>query len=161
MIDVGDSLPDFTLEDDHGRTVRAADLRGRPVVLFAYPRADTPGCTKEACAFRDLAAEFRAKGVEVYGISADKPAAQARFRDKYALGLPLLSDPDRSLLGALGAYGTKKMYGKDVQGIIRSTFAFDASGALRRAWRAVKVDGHADRVLQEVGELFPSGGKGA
>lgn len=156
MIEKGDTLPDFTLTDDRGQAVRWSDLRGRPVVLFAYPRADTPGCTKEACAFRDLAGEFASRGVAVYGISADKPAAQARFRDKYGLTIPLLSDPDRQILTILGAYGKKMMYGKEVQGIIRSTWAFDRDGAVAQVWRNVKVDGHADKVLADVSTLFQS-----
>ncbi len=156
MIEKGEKLQDFTLTDDRGQAVRWADLRGKPVVLFAYPRADTPGCTKEACAFRDLQGDFASKGVAVYGISADKPAAQARFRDKYQLGIPLLSDPDRQILTILGAYGKKMMYGKEVQGIIRSTWAFDRDGAVAQVWRNVKVDGHADKVLAEIASLFPS-----
>ena len=154
MIEKGSTLQDFTLADDKGQPVHWADLRGKPVVLFAYPRADTPGCTKEACAFRDLASDFGSKGIQVYGISADKPAAQAKFREKYHLTMPLLSDPDRTVLTELGAYGKKMMYGKEVQGIIRSTWAFDANGMVAQVWRNVKVDGHADRVLTEVTVWF-------
>jgi thioredoxin-dependent peroxiredoxin len=147
MIEIGTELPEFALQDEAGRAVRSDALRGRPLVLFAYPRADTPGCTKEACAFRDLAAEFGALGVQVYGLSADKIAAQQKFAAKYGLTIPLLSDPDRQLLTALGAWGEKVLYGKKSMGIVRSTFLFDRDGVLRERWPKVKVEGHADAVL--------------
>src|SRR4051812_11837363 len=108
MLKAGDTLEDFTLKDDRGGDVKWSSLRGKPVVIFAYPKADTPGCTREACAFRDLAGEFAAKGVTVYGISADSVDKQARFREKYGLTIPLLSDPDKKVLTAMGAWGEKK-----------------------------------------------------
>lgn len=147
MLRVGDPLPEFSLERENGEVVTTASLRGRPVVLFAYPRADTPGCTKEACAFRDLAAEFAALGVQVYGISGDTVKKQASFNSKYGLGLPLLADTQQTLLEACGVIGEKKMYGKVSRGIIRSTLLFGADGLLVRLWSPVKVDGHADEVL--------------
>jgi peroxiredoxin Q/BCP len=151
MLKAGDTLEDFTLKDDRGADVRWSSLRGKPVVIFAYPKADTPGCTREACAFRDLAGEFAAKGVTVYGISADSVDRQAKFREKYGLTIPLLSDPDKKVLTALGAWGEKKSYGKTFTGIIRSTYSFDKNGIADRVWPSVKVDGHADKVLAEVG----------
>jgi peroxiredoxin Q/BCP len=154
MLEAGATVPDFALQDDQGRTVRWSELRGKPVVVFAYPKANTPGCTKEACAFRDLGAEFAKRGVTVLGISGDSVKAQAKFRDAYGLSTPLLADPDRSVLMPWGIYGEKKMYGKTVQGIKRSTFLFDRDGVLRHVWPNVKVDGHAEAVLKKVDELF-------
>ncbi|MCB9689994.1 MAG: peroxiredoxin [Alphaproteobacteria bacterium] len=150
MLDVGEKPADFELQDQQGNTVAWSSLRGRKVVFFFYPKADTPGCTKEACAFRDLRAAFEAKGVAVYGVSGDSVKRQSSFDTKYGLGLPLLADPDRSLLEAWGVLGEKKMYGKTVKGIIRSTFLFDEDGAVVKRWSPVKVDGHADAVLAAV-----------
>lgn len=147
MLDVGDVPADFELQDQDGNTVRWADYRGKPVVVFFYPKADTPGCTKEACAFRDLAPAFAAKGAAVLGVSADSVKRQSSFRAKYGLTATLLADPDKKILGPWGVFGEKKMYGKPVQGIIRSTFLFDATGAVVRRWSPVKVDGHAEAVL--------------
>jgi peroxiredoxin Q/BCP len=154
MMELGATLPEFTLTDDTGNDVRWSALRGKPVVLFAYPRADTPGCTAEACAFRDLSATFAAHGIQVYGISADKVAAQQKFRAKYGLTIPLLSDPDKTVLLPLGAWGEKVSYGKKSVGIIRSTFLFDERGALREVWPKVKVEGHADAVLAAAIQRF-------
>ena len=147
MLDVGDVPADFELQDQAGNPVRWADHRGRPVVVFFYPRADTPGCTKEACAFRDLSAAFAAKGAAVLGVSGDTVKKQASFHAKYGLTYPLLADPERKILEAWGVYGEKKMYGKPVMGIVRSTFLFDADGRVSRRWSPVKVDGHVDAVL--------------
>jgi peroxiredoxin Q/BCP len=147
VIEVGDAPADFELQDHEGRTVRWADYRGKPVVVFFYPRADTPGCTKEACAFRDLSTAFAAKGAAVLGVSADTVKRQAAFHAKYALNLTLLADPDKKILGPWGVFGEKKMYGKPVMGIVRSTFLFDAEGRVTRRWSPVKVDGHVDAVL--------------
>lgn len=147
MLDVGDKPADFELQDQQGNAVAWSSLRGRKVVFFFYPKADTPGCTREACAFRDLKAAFDAKGVAVYGVSADSVKRQSSFDTKYGLGLPLLADPDKVVLEAWGVYGEKKMYGKTVKGIVRSTFLFDEDGAVLRRWSPVKVDGHADAVL--------------
>lgn len=147
VIDVGDVPADFELQDQEGRTVRWAQYRGRPVVVFFYPRADTPGCTKEACAFRDLGAAFAAKGAAVLGVSGDTVKRQAAFHAKYALNLTLLADPEKRILVPWGVYGEKKMYGKPVMGIVRSTFLFDAEGKVVRRWSPVRVDGHVDAVL--------------
>lgn len=150
MIAVGDVPAEFTLDDQDGRPVAWSSLRGRPVVVFAYPKADTPGCTREACAFRDLRAEFEAAGVAVYGLSADPVKRQAAFRAKYELPYPLLADPEKRVLTAWGIWGEKKMYGKTVHGIVRTTVWFDGEGRVRHVWSPVKVDGHVDAVLAKV-----------
>lgn len=154
MLQPGDQPADFTLTDDQGQPVTWSSLRGHPVAVFAYPKADTPGCTREACSFRDLKAEFDAIGVRVYGISADVVKAQAKFRDKYHLTLPLLADPDKQVLVAWGVWAEKKNYGKTFMGIVRSTFLFDRDGRVVHVWPSVKVDGHADKVLARARELF-------
>ena len=153
MLDIGDVPADFVVKDDHGQDVRWKSLRKRPVVVFFYPRASTPGCTREACAFRDLGAEFAKLGVTVLGMSGDSVAAQAKFRDAQGLTYPLLSDPDHVVLDPWGVYGEKKLYGKTVKGILRSTFLFDKDGKVVKRWSPVKVDGHADKVLAEVAKF--------
>jgi peroxiredoxin Q/BCP len=147
MLDVGAVPAPFTLPDQEGREVAWASLRGQPVVVFFYPRADTPGCTQEACDFRDLGEAFSALGVRVLGVSGDPVKKQGNFARKHALGMPLLCDVDRVILGAWGVWGTKMMYGKPHEGIIRSTFLFDAEGRVARVWSPVKVKGHVDEVL--------------
>lgn len=154
MLTEGDVPADFTLPDHTGQLVRWADLRGAPVVVFFYPKASTPGCTQEACAFRDLASEFAALGVRVLGMSADTVARQANFASKQGLSYPLLADPDRVVLDAWGVWGEKQMYGKTFEGIVRSTFLFDADGKVERAWPKVKVKGHVDEVLAAARESF-------
>ncbi len=153
MLQVGDSVEDFTLHDQAGEPVSWADYRGRPVVVFFYPKANTPGCTQEACDFRDLKGELDAAGAAVIGISADSVRKQANWTKKHSLSFPLLSDPERVVLDAWGVWGKKKMYGKEYEGIHRATFLFDASGAVAEAWPKVKVKGHADAVLARVREL--------
>lgn len=153
MIDVGSKPADFTLNDQHGNELTWSSLRGEPVAVFFYPKASTPGCTKEACAFRDLAAEFAAVGCAILGVSADSVKRQANFADKQGLSYPLLSDPERIVLDAWGVWGEKKMYGKTYEGIHRSTFLFDADGVVVKAWPKVKVAGHAEEVLAAAKEL--------
>ena len=153
MLEAGATVADFTLKDQSGTEVRWSKLRGKPVVVFAYPKADTPGCTKESCAFRDLSAEFEKRGVQVYGLSADTTASQAKFAKKYDLNMPLLADPDHVILEPWGIWGEKTNYGKTSMGIKRSTFLFDKKGVLVRVWPAVKVDGHAEAVLAAVDEM--------
>ena len=145
----GDPAPAFSLTDDHGDTVTLTGLAGRRVVLYAYPAAMTPGCTTQACDFRDSLDSLHAAGITVLGLSPDQPEKLARFRERDGLTFPLLSDPDRSVLTAYGAYGEKVMYGKKVQGVIRSTFII-REGAIQKAWRSVKVDGHEEQVLAEL-----------
>jgi peroxiredoxin Q/BCP len=147
----GDLAPDFTLPDADGNQIRLADLRGRRVVVYFYPAASTPGCTKQACDFRDSLARFSSEGYAVLGISPDKPAKLAKFRDAEGLTFPLLSDPDRTVLEAYGAYGEKKMYGKTVTGVIRSTFVIDPDGRIELAQYGVKATGHVAKLRRDLG----------
>jgi thioredoxin-dependent peroxiredoxin len=148
---VDDPAPEFTLPDADGNEVRLADLRGRRVIVYFYPAASTPGCTKQACDFRDSLASFTAEGYAVLGISPDKPAKLVRFRDVEGLTFPLLSDPDRTVLEAYGAYGEKKMYGKTVTGVIRSTFVIDPDGKIELAQYGVKATGHVAKLRRDLG----------
>jgi len=153
MIDIGSPLPDFTLAADAGKTVSAADLKGRISVLYFYPKDDTPGCTKEACAFRDGLPDFSGAGCAVYGISRDDGASHDRFKAKFSLNFPLLSDADGKLCEAFGVWKERAMYGRKFMGIERSTFLIDAEGIVRKVWRKVGVDGHVAEVLAAVREL--------
>jgi thioredoxin-dependent peroxiredoxin len=145
----GAKAPAFTLTDADGNKVSLSDFAGQKVVVYFYPRDDTPGCTKEACQFNDALSQFEGLGIPVIGISPDKQAAHVKFRDKYGLQFPLLSDPDRKVMEKYGAYGEKMMYGKATTGVIRSTFLIDEKGKVERAWYSVKADGHAAKVLEE------------
>jgi thioredoxin-dependent peroxiredoxin len=147
----GDTAPDFTLPDADGNSVHLADYRGQNVVVYFYPAASTPGCTKQACDFRDNLAELNDAGFAVLGISPDKPAKLANFRDKEQLTFPLLSDPDRTVLTAYSAYGEKTMYGKKVAGVIRSTFVIDAKGKVAQALYNVKATGHVEKLRRDLG----------
>lgn len=135
----GDTAPEFTLPDADGKPVSLADYRGRKVIVYFYPAASTPGCTKQACDFRDSLAELGGAGIDVVGISPDKPAKLAKFRDNEKLTFPLLSDPDREVLTAWGAYGEKMMYGKKITGVIRSTFLVDEQGTIALAQYNVRA----------------------
>ncbi|MFC5948276.1 thioredoxin-dependent thiol peroxidase [Pseudonocardia lutea] len=146
----GDTAPDFTLPDADGKPVSLADLRGRKVIVYFYPAASTPGCTKEACDFRDNLAELDDAGVEVLGISPDKPAKLAKFRDKEGLTFPLLSDPDKKVLQEWGAFGEKTMYGKTVTGVIRSTFLVDEEGRIEAALYNVRATGHVAKLRRDL-----------
>ena len=138
-LEVGDKAPAFSLEDADGNTVSLADYRGRKVIVYFYPAASTPGCTKQACDFRDNLRELNKAGLDVVGISPDKPAKLAKFRDAEGLTFPLLSNPDRTVLAQWGTFGEKKMYGKTVQGVIRSTFVVDENGKVELAQYNVKA----------------------
>jgi thioredoxin-dependent peroxiredoxin len=146
----GQPAPDFSLTSDRGETVSLADLRGHRVLVYFYPAAGTPGCTKEACDFRDNLATFNDADVTVLGISPDKPEKLARFRDKEGLTFPLLSDPDKAVMQAWGAWGEKTMYGKTTTGVIRSTFLVDADGNIEEAQYGVKATGHVGRLLRDL-----------
>ncbi|MEU7813333.1 thioredoxin-dependent thiol peroxidase [Pseudonocardia sp. NPDC049154] len=146
----GDPAPDFTLPDADDKPVSLSDLRGRKVIVYFYPAASTPGCTKEACDFRDNLAELNDAGVDVLGISPDKPAKLAKFRDKEGLTFPLLSDPDRKVLGEWGAFGEKTMYGKTVTGVIRSTFLVDEEGKIEAALYNVRATGHVAKLRRDL-----------
>lgn len=147
----GDTAPDFTLSDDSGAPVSLSALRGRKVIVYFYPAALTPGCTTQACDFSESLDSLRGKGYEVVGISPDTPAKLARFRDKEHLTITLLSDPDRSVLSQWGAFGEKTMYGKTVQGVIRSTVVLDEQGAVTHAWYNVKATGHVAKLRRDLG----------
>jgi peroxiredoxin Q/BCP len=146
-IEEGDKAPDFTLQDDSGATVLLSALRGKPVVLYFYPKDDTPGCTKEACSFRDRSAELKKRGAVVLGVSPDDVASHARFRDKFHLNFPLLADAGHGVAEKYGAWREKNLYGKVSMGVQRSTFVIDGEGIVRKAWHKVSVDGHDDQVL--------------
>lgn len=146
----GDAAPDFTLPDADGKPVALADYRGRRVVVYFYPAASTPGCTKQACDFRDSLSDLGDAGLDVLGISPDKPAKLAKFRDKEGLTFPLLSDEDRSVLTAYGAFGEKTMYGKTVTGVIRSTFVVDAEGRIEVAQYNVRATGHVAKLRKDL-----------
>jgi thioredoxin-dependent peroxiredoxin len=147
----GDPAPDFTLPDADGNDVSLASLRGQRVIIYFYPAAMTPGCTKQACDFRDSRAELSDAGFVVLGISPDSQAKLAKFRDKEGLTFPLLSDPDRAVLTAYGAYGEKMMYGKKSVGVIRSTFVVGPDGKIEQARYGVKATGHVERLRKDLG----------
>lgn len=147
---VGDKAPAFSLPDADGNTVKLSDFKGRKVIVYFYPAASTPGCTKQACDFRDSLAQLNDGGLDVIGISPDKPAKLAKFRDTEGLTFPLLSDPDREVLTAWGAFGEKSMYGKTVQGVIRSTFVVDEKGNIEVAQYNVKATGHVAKLRRDI-----------
>lgn len=153
MLKQGQKAPSFTLASGEGGTVALEDFRGKPVVLYFYPKDDTPGCTREACAFRDTHARIRKAGAVVLGVSPDSVASHQKFRDKYKLSFPLLSDPDKLVAKQFGAWGEKMLYGKKVVGMIRSTFIIDGQGVVRKVFPKVRVDGHADQVLEALHTL--------
>jgi thioredoxin-dependent peroxiredoxin len=147
----GDPAPDFTLPDADGNQVSLSALRGQHVIIYFYPAAMTPGCTKQACDFRDSKSDLSDAGFTVLGISPDAPGKLARFRDKEGLTFPLLSDPGREVLQAYGAYGEKMMYGKKTAGVIRSTFVIGADGKIEHAYYGVKATGHVARLRKDLG----------
>jgi peroxiredoxin Q/BCP len=147
----GDAAPDFTLPTDNGDRLALKDLRGRKVVLYAYPAAMTPGCTTQACDFRDSLGSLQAAGFEVVGISPDTPAKLAKFREHDAITFPLVSDEDKSVLTAYGAFGEKQLYGKTVTGVIRSTFVIDEDGVIEQALYNVKATGHVAKLRRDLG----------
>ena len=148
MVEEGSQAPDFELKSDTGETVKLSELRGRPVVLYFYPRDDTPGCTKEACAFRDSYDEYLARDAVILGVSRDGEESHRKFKQKYDLPFTLLSDPDHEVAEAYGVWAEKSMYGRKSMGIVRSTFVIAADGTIATAMRGIKVPGHSDKVLE-------------
>lgn len=148
----GSKAPDFTLLDDAGQNVKLSAFADKTVVLYFYPRADTPGCTKEACSFRDHHADILSRGAVILGVSPDQPAALAKFKQKYSLPFPLLADPDHKTAERYGVWVEKNMYGKKTMGIERSTFVIH-HGKIAKIFRKVKVDGHTEEVLQALASL--------
>ena len=150
QLEPGAQAPSFSLPDQDGKTVSLDDFKGSKVIVYFYPKDDTPGCTKEACQFNDNLHAFQRAGVPVLGISADDAASHRAFREKYGLGFDLLSDTDHQVMEAYGVWGEKTTYGRTSVGVIRSTFLVDEQGRIQRAWYNVKADGHAEKVLAEL-----------
>jgi thioredoxin-dependent peroxiredoxin len=149
----GQNAPDFTLEADDGKQVKLSSQRGSPVALYFYPKDDTPGCTKEACSFRDRKGELAELGAVVLGISPDTAESHKKFRKKFSLNFPLLADPDLHVCEMYGAWGEKNLYGKKSLGIRRSTYLIDAEGVIRKVWTNVKPEGHDEQVLAAIKEM--------
>jgi thioredoxin-dependent peroxiredoxin len=153
MLEPGQTAPDFTLPDQDGKQVALSDLRGETIVLYFYPRADTPGCTTQACGVRDRGSDYESAGARVIGVSPDEPKALEKFATKYGLGFTLLADADHAVADAYGAWGEKSMYGKKYMGIIRTTFIVDADGRVARAFPKVQPKKHDALVLKALDEL--------
>ncbi len=153
-MDVGDMFPHFALQDEEGEVLDSGMLEGVRYVIYFYPRDNSPGCTKEALDFTANHARFMFRNIPVFGVSRDSVASHKRFREKHQLKVKLLSDPDRELIGAVGAWGTKNMYGRVTEGVIRSTFIVGRDGRVEAVWRKVRVDGHADEVLETAVSLY-------
>jgi peroxiredoxin Q/BCP len=147
----GDAAPNFTLSDADGKDVSLSDYRGKKVIVYFYPAAMTPGCTKQACDFRDNLSSLKSSGYQVLGISPDKPEKLAKFRERDAVNFPLLSDPTKATLEAYGAWGEKTMYGKTVTGVLRSTFVLDEDGRVEKAQYNVKATGHVAKLRRDLG----------
>jgi peroxiredoxin Q/BCP len=153
LIDPGKKAPAFTLNDQHGKTHRLSDYAGRPVILYFYPKDDTPGCTKESCEFRDNLPKFKKSKAAVFGVSILDEASKKKFADKFDLTFPLLADADHAVAGKYGVWQQKSLYGRKFMGIVRTTFLIGADGKVAKRWDNVKVDGHAAEVLAATGEL--------
>jgi peroxiredoxin Q/BCP len=153
FIQPGKKAPAFTLVSDSGEKVKLSDQAGSPVVLYFYPRNDTPGCTREACNFRDRLQDITQLGAKVFGVSPDDVKSHEKFRDKYRLNFPLLADPEHKVAEKYGAWREKNMYGKKTMGIQRSTYLIDAAGKVVKVWKKVRVDGHDAQVIEALQEL--------
>jgi peroxiredoxin Q/BCP len=153
LIDPGQKAPAFSLNDQHGKSHRLSEYLGQPLVVYFYPKDDTPGCTKEACAFQDSLPKFRPSKAAIVGVSVLDEASKARFADKYRLTFPLLADPDHEVAAKYGAWQKKTNYGRSYMGIVRTTYLIGPDGKVAKRWDRVKVDGHADAVLKAVNEL--------
>ena len=156
-LEPGTKAPAFTLSSDANKKVKLSDFRGKPVVLYFYPKDDTPGCTKEACAFRDASVQLQKLGAVVLGVSPDDVPSHVKFRDKYSLNFPLLADPEHALAEAYGAWREKNMYGKKSMGVQRSTYLIDGEGKIVKVWKKVSVDGHDAQVLEALQSLSEQG----
>ena len=153
LIDPGRRAPAFSLKDQHGNTHRLSDYEGRPVILYFYPKDDTPGCTKEACAFRDHLPRFKSSKAAVFGVSGQSEASKAKFADKYGLTFPLLADEDYGVAEKYGVWQKKWLYGRTFMGVSRTTYLVGPDGKVAKRWDKVKVDGHAEDVLEELEKL--------
>jgi peroxiredoxin Q/BCP len=153
VIEPGRKAPAFTLSDQHGKTHRLSDYAGRPVILYFYPKDDTPGCTKEACGFRDNLPGFKPSKAVVLGVSILDEASKAKFAEKYGLTFPLLADPDHEIADKYGVWQKRSMYGRSFMGVARTTYLIDGEGKVAKRWDKVKVDGHAEEVLEAVNAL--------
>jgi thioredoxin-dependent peroxiredoxin len=153
LIDPGKKAPAFSLEDQHGKTHSLVDYAGQPLVIYFYPKDDTPGCTKESCAFQDNLPKFKKSKAAVVGVSVLDTASKARFASKYNLTFPLLADEDHDVIDKYGAWQEKSMYGKKYMGVARTTYLIGPDGKVTKRWDAVKVDGHAEEVLEAVNSL--------
>lgn len=152
MLNEGNSAPDFAAKDQNGETVKLSDLRGRRVVLYFYPKDDTPGCTKQACSLRDAFDVFESKNIKIFGVSIDDENSHRKFISKYRLPFDLLADTEKEIVNLYGVYGEKTNYGKKYMGVNRTTFLIDESGAIAKIFKKVKVEEHADEVLAAFGE---------
>jgi peroxiredoxin Q/BCP len=148
MLQTGDDAPDFNVKDDTGANVKLSDFRGQPVVLYFYPKDDTPGCTKQACSLRDGFAAFERENIKILGVSMDDETSHRKFISKYELPFTLLTDPDHAVADAYGSYGEKTFAGKNYMGVLRKTFLIDESGKIKRIFDKVKVETHADEILE-------------
>jgi peroxiredoxin Q/BCP len=153
MIEVGQAAPEFSLTDQAGNTVSLSGCKGSAVILYFYPKDDTPGCTKEACAFRDAYAEYQKRGAVVLGVSPDDAGSHVRFAKKFDLPFPLLADPEHRVCESFGVWKEKNMYGRKSMGVERTTFLIDAHGVIREVFRRVKVDGHSDAVMRALDHI--------
>jgi thioredoxin-dependent peroxiredoxin len=153
-IEAGAKAPAFSLPADNGKKVKLSDFKGQPVVVYFYPRDNTPGCTRQACAFRDARTDLEKLGAAVLGISTDDVASHVKFRDKHSLNFPLLADTEHEVAEKYGAWREKNMYGKKSMGVQRSTFLIDAEGKVAKVWKKVSVDGHDAQVLEALKSLL-------
>ncbi len=152
LLEVGDKAPAFQAKDQDGETVSLSDFKGKKVVLYFYPKDDTPGCTKEACSFRDGWSKFRKRGVAVLGVSTDDERSHRKFAEKFSLPFPLLADPEKKIVTDYGVWGEKSMYGRKYMGTHRVTYVIDETGKIAAVWPKVKPDGHADEILEAIGK---------
>jgi len=152
LLEVGDKAPAFRAKNQDGETMSLSDFKGRPLVVYFYPKDDTPGCTKEACSFRDGWSKFKKRGVAVVGVSTDDEKSHRKFADKFSLPFPLLADPEKKIVNDYGVWGEKSMYGRKYMGTNRVTYLIDGKGKIAAVWPKVKPDGHADQILEAVGK---------